>query len=79
MKELSTARASAIPHSFHEDKADHDKHKDKKKKKKKKNEKILGPGEEKKKKKVGINSLRGINVNSLFDLVTSRNLTHSCG
>ncbi|XP_073461092.1 bromodomain-containing protein 7 isoform X2 [Aquarana catesbeiana] len=51
VKELSTARASAIPHGFHEDKADHDKHRDKKKKKKKKNEKTFGPGEEKKKKK----------------------------
>ncbi|XP_018421583.1 PREDICTED: bromodomain-containing protein 7 [Nanorana parkeri] len=51
VKELSTARATALPQGFHEDKTDHDKHKDKKKKKKKKNEKTIGPGEEKKKKK----------------------------
>ncbi|KAM5138889.1 bromodomain-containing protein 7 isoform 2-T2 [Mantella aurantiaca] len=51
VKELSTARAAALPQGFHEDKADHDKHRDKKKKKKKKNEKTIGPGEEKKKKK----------------------------
>ncbi|CAN2389556.1 lysine-acetylated histone binding [Pristimantis euphronides] len=51
VKELSTARAAALPHGFHEDKSEHDKHKDKKKKKKKKNEKVAAPGEEKKKKK----------------------------
>lgn len=51
VKELSTARAAALPQGFHEDKSDHDKHKDKKKKKKKKNEKVATPGEEKKKKK----------------------------
>ncbi|MEE6523353.1 hypothetical protein FKM82_022215 [Ascaphus truei] len=51
VKEISTARATALPQSFHEDKSDHDKHKDKKKKKKKKEEKKVGPGEEKKKKK----------------------------
>ncbi|XP_069594588.1 bromodomain-containing protein 7 isoform X2 [Ranitomeya imitator] len=51
VKELSTARAAALPQGFHEDKSDHEKHKDKKKKKKKKNEKVAAPGEEKKKKK----------------------------
>ncbi|XP_075044957.1 bromodomain-containing protein 7 [Mixophyes fleayi] len=51
VKELSTARAAALPQGFHEDKSDHDKHKDKKKKKKKKTEKVTAPGEEKKKKK----------------------------
>ncbi|XP_075693636.1 bromodomain-containing protein 7 isoform X2 [Rhinoderma darwinii] len=51
VKELSTARAAALPQGFHEDKSDHDKHKDKKKKKKKKTEKVAAPGEEKKKKK----------------------------
>ncbi|XP_066440054.1 bromodomain-containing protein 7 isoform X2 [Eleutherodactylus coqui] len=51
VKELSTARATALPQGFHEDKSEHDKHKDKKKKKKKKNEKVAAPGEEKKKKK----------------------------
>ncbi|XP_063801411.1 bromodomain-containing protein 7 isoform X2 [Pseudophryne corroboree] len=51
VKELSTARAAALPQSFHDDKSDHDKHKDKKKKKKKKTEKVAAPGEEKKKKK----------------------------
>ncbi|KAM9302440.1 bromodomain-containing protein 7 [Gastrophryne carolinensis] len=51
VKELSTARAAALPASFHDDKSDHDKHKDKKKKKKKKNEKEAGASEEKKKKK----------------------------
>ncbi|KAM4017672.1 bromodomain-containing protein 7 [Anomaloglossus baeobatrachus] len=50
VKELSTARAAALPQSFHEDKADHEKHKDKKKKKKKKNEKVAAPEEKKKKK-----------------------------
>ncbi|XP_073515462.1 bromodomain-containing protein 7 [Phyllobates terribilis] len=51
VKELSTARAAALPQGFHEDKSDHEKHKDKKKKKKKKSEKVAAPGEEKKKKK----------------------------
>ncbi|XP_073432278.1 bromodomain-containing protein 7 isoform X2 [Dendrobates tinctorius] len=51
VKELSTARAATLPQGFHEDKSDHEKHKDKKKKKKKKNEKVAAPGEEKKKKK----------------------------
>ncbi|XP_069822039.1 bromodomain-containing protein 7 [Dendropsophus ebraccatus] len=51
VKELSTARAAALPQGFHEDKSDHDKHKDKKKKKKKKTEKVAPSGEEKKKKK----------------------------
>ncbi|XP_040266658.1 bromodomain-containing protein 7 [Bufo bufo] len=51
VKELSTARAAALPQGCHEDKSDHDKHKDKKKKKKKKTEKVASPGEEKKKKK----------------------------
>ncbi|KAM4721111.1 bromodomain-containing protein 7 [Rhinophrynus dorsalis] len=51
VKELSTARAAALPQGFHEEKSDHDKHKDKKKKKKKKAEKLLVPNEEKKKKK----------------------------
>ncbi|NP_001082592.1 bromodomain-containing protein 7 [Xenopus laevis] len=51
VKELSTARATALLQGFHEDKSDHDKHKEKKKKKKKKTEKVLVPNEEKKKKK----------------------------
>ncbi|KAE8607979.1 hypothetical protein XENTR_v10011348 [Xenopus tropicalis] len=51
VKELSTARAGALLQGFHEDKSDHDKHKEKKKKKKKKTEKVLVPNEEKKKKK----------------------------
>ncbi|KAM8945915.1 bromodomain-containing protein 7 [Pelodytes ibericus] len=51
VKEVSTARATALPQGFHEDKSDHDKHKDKKKKKKKKAEKVVPPNEEKKKKK----------------------------
>ncbi|KAG8437746.1 hypothetical protein GDO86_008451 [Hymenochirus boettgeri] len=51
VKELSTARAAAVVQDFHDNKTDHDKHKDKKKKKKKKAEKVLVPNEEKKKKK----------------------------
>ncbi|XP_071973792.1 bromodomain-containing protein 7 [Engystomops pustulosus] len=51
VKELSTARAAALPQGFHDDKSDHEKHKDKKKKKKKKTEKVATPAEEKKKKK----------------------------
>ncbi|KAM4614354.1 bromodomain-containing protein 7 isoform 2-T2 [Discoglossus pictus] len=51
VKELSTARATALPQAFHEDKTEHEKHKDKKKKKKKKAEKIVPPSEEKEKKK----------------------------
>ncbi|XP_053305538.1 bromodomain-containing protein 7 isoform X2 [Spea bombifrons] len=51
VKELSTARAAALPQGFQEDKSDHEKHKEKKKKKKKKGEKDVNPSEEKKKKK----------------------------
>ncbi|XP_063293698.1 bromodomain-containing protein 7 [Pelobates fuscus] len=52
VKELSTACATTLPQSFHDEKSDHDKHKHKdKKKKKKKGEKVESQNEEKKKKK----------------------------